>query len=145
MAGASGFTQELAEFICAEMAKGLSLRSICKADGMPAESTVRLWAVSDIGPGFAAQYARAREAQVEALGDDLLEIADDGRNDIGFTEDGVPIVNHDHIARSRLRVDSRKWLMSKIAPKRYGDKVELEHAGKIQVEAVQRSIVDPKG
>jgi hypothetical protein len=80
---------------------------------MPAESTVRQWVVDDRN-GFAAQYTRAREAQMDALAEDLLEIADNEKADV---------------QRSRLRVDTRKWLMSKIAPKRFGDKKTLEHSG----------------
>lgn len=104
-------TPELAALICERMAKGESLRSICRDEGMPAESTVRFWAIED-KDGFAAQYARAREAQMEALAEDIVEIADD--------KTGDP-------QRDRLRVDSRKWIMSKIAPKRYGDRIT--HAG----------------
>lgn len=132
----SDFTPETAALICERMAKGESLRSICRDDGMPAESTVRLWAIDNRGAdaegngGFAAQYARAREAQMDALAEDILDIADDSRNDIRVDQDGKEVVDHELVQRSRLRVDSRKWLMSKIAPKRYGDKVELEHSGK---------------
>lgn len=121
------FTAELAARICAEMATGRSLRSVCSDDGMPAESTVRFWAVED-RDGFAAQYARAREAQMEALGEDLLTISDN--------ESGDP-------QRDRLRVDARKWLMSKIAPKKYGDKLDLEHSGQVRIEKVEWQIVDP--
>jgi hypothetical protein len=119
------FTQELAAHICAEMATGRSLRSICRDDNMPAESTVRLWAIED-RDGFAAQYARAREAQMEALGEDLLDISDD--------KTGDP-------QRDRLRVDARKWLMSKIAPKKYGDKLDLEHSGKVEISRIEHVIV----
>jgi len=110
------------------MAKGRSLRSVCSDEGMPAESTVRFWAIED-RDGFAAQYARAREAQMEALGEDLLAISDN--------EAGDP-------QRDRLRVDARKWLMSKIAPKRYGDKLDLEHSGQVQISRIEHVIVDPK-
>ncbi len=61
---------------------------------------------------------------MEALAEEILEIADDGSNDTYETEDGHEKVNTDVINRSRLRVDTRKWLMSKLAPKKYGDKVE---------------------
>ena len=120
---ASVYTKDLAARICAEMATGKSLRSVCAEDGMPAESTVRLWAVED-RDGFAAHYARAREAQMEALGEDILEIADDTRGDFKKNADGVEVVDSEAIQRSKLRVDARKWLMSKIAPKRYGDRVD---------------------
>jgi hypothetical protein len=99
--------------ILARIAAGLSLRSICAPDHMPAESTVRLWATDDRN-GFAAQYTRAREAQMDALAEDLLEIADGSDPDVN---------------RARLRVDTRKWLMSKIAPKRFGERKAHELSG----------------
>jgi hypothetical protein len=98
------------------------LRSIC-AEGSPAESTVRAWALDDI-EGFAAQYTRAREIGYERLADEILEISDDGSNDTYQTDNGEA-TNHDVIARSRLRVDSRKWMLSKMLPKKYGDKLAI--------------------
>lgn len=58
------------------------------------------------------------------MAEEMLEIADDGRNDTYKDEDGREIANQDVIARSRLRVDARKWLMARMAPKKYGDKIE---------------------
>ena len=80
--------------------------------------------------GFYPQYARARELQMEAWADEIVEISDDGTNDWmerqlrdGKTEE---VLDHEHITRSRLRVDTRKWIMSKLKPGTYGDK--LQHA-----------------
>lgn len=144
------FTQEIADAVCRKMAEGLSLREICRADDMPPESTVRNWAIED-REGFSAQYARAREAQVDRWAEEILEISDDGSNDWmeRQNKDGstFQVVDHEHIARSKLRADTRKWLMSKIAPKKYGDKVMNEHSGPdggpIKTERVERLIVDP--
>lgn len=72
------------------------------------------------------QYARAREAQADKLADDILAIADDGQRDTYIDSDGNERTDQDVIARSRLRVDARKWLASKMAPKKYGDKTESE-------------------
>jgi hypothetical protein len=63
------------------------------------------------------------------MADEIIEISNDGSNDTYTDDDGREHVNQDVIARSRLRVDSRKWLASKLAPKRYGDKVEQIHSG----------------
>jgi hypothetical protein len=63
------------------------------------------------------------------LASQILEISDDGPNDFATTEEGNEVPNHEHIQRSRLRVDSRKWLASKLAPKKYGDKVSTELSG----------------
>lgn len=71
------------------------------------------------------QYARAREAQADAMLEEIMEIADEGTNDTYEDENGNERTNQDVIARSRLRVDARKWAMSKMAPKKYGDKLEL--------------------
>lgn len=109
----TAYTPELAALILNQIAAGTSLRKICEAENMPAESTVRLWATEDRN-GFSAQYTRAREAQMDALAEDLLEIADDDDADVN---------------RARLRVDTRKWLMSKIAPKRFGDRKTHEVSG----------------
>jgi hypothetical protein len=99
---------------------------------MPPESTVRLW-VQDDREGFAAHYARAREVGYQSMADELIEIADDGSNDWmerkrgdGSTEE---VENHEVIGRSRLRVDTRKWLLSKALPKVYGEKIVQEHTG----------------
>ena len=83
-------------------------------------------------PEFVTQYAHARNSQADHFAEEILEIADDGSNDYMTRKQGdieVEVVNHDHIARSRLRVDARKWLMSKMAPKKYGDKVTNELVG----------------
>jgi hypothetical protein len=112
------YTPELADVICSRLADGESLRAICRDDGLPDERTVRGWA-RDADHVFFPQYARAREIAYHAMADDLLEIADDSTGDL----DADGKVNADHIARSRLRVDTRKWMLSKMLPKVYGDKI----------------------
>lgn len=100
---------------------------------MPDERTVRRWYVDDV-EGFAPHYARARDIGLEAMAEDLFDIADDGRNDWTERENErtgqtFTVVDSEHINRSRLRVDTRKWYLSKLAPKRYGDRLALEHGG----------------
>ena len=126
---AKRYTDKIADVICSRLAAGESLNAICKDDGMPAESTVRGWVLDDVN-GFAAKYARAREIQAECLFDEILDISDDGRRDYTEDEDGNPVVNHDHINRAKLRVDARKWFLSKVLPKKFGDKVNHEVTGK---------------
>ena len=116
------FTQKVADAICAELAEGKSLRKICEQADMPPESTVRLWAMDD-AEGFAAQYARARSIGYERLADEILTISDDGLNDTYTDENGNVRTDQDVIGRSMLRVDSRKWMLAKMLPKVYGDKV----------------------
>jgi hypothetical protein len=77
-------------------------------------------------------YARARERQADKLVDDMIAIADDGRNDTFLNDRGERVVDQDVVARSRLRIDARKWLAGKMS-KRYGDKQEVEHKGTMSV------------
>jgi hypothetical protein len=89
-------------------------------------------------PEFSQQYAKAREALLDHWAEEITEIADDGSNDWikREAEEGrVEIkVDAEHINRSRLRVDTRKWLLSKLAPKKYGDKTQVEHSGSVTLE-----------
>lgn len=124
------FAQEIADQICERIACGESLRKICEGEDMPGLSTVFRWLYAN--EAFRDQYTRAREAQQEYLALEILEIADDGSNDTYIDEEGKPRVDHDVIQRSRLRVDTRKWIMSKLAPKKYGDKVDVNHGGQAE-------------
>ena len=119
------YTPELMAEICRRLAEGESLLHICRTAGMPSEGTVRLWVKQD-RDGCAAQYTQARELGYELLADELLEIADDGTND-WIDRDGQRVCDHDHVSRSRLRVDTRKWVLSKMLPKVFGDR--LQHTG----------------
>jgi hypothetical protein len=121
------YTPELAVEICHRLSECGSLREVCRSEDMPDEVTVRRWAVEDRG-GFSAQYAKAREIAYASLAEELLEIADDGSNDWmerNHGEDAVWVTNGEAVARSRLRVDTRKWLLSKVLPKLYGDKLQV--------------------
>ena len=74
---------------------------------------------------FRTKYAHARDMGLDAMADDLLDIADDGTNDWGCDSKGNPKPDIDHIRRSALRVDARKWYLAKLAPKRYGDRLDV--------------------
>lgn len=128
------FGAEVASTICSRIADGESLREICRDDAMPDKATVLRWLGAH--EEFRDQYARAREAQADYFADEILEIADDGSNDwmlrkVG--EEEIEVANHEHISRSKLRVDARKWLMSKMAPKKYGDRTETVLSGSIGI------------
>lgn len=141
------YSEEIAEEICRKLAEGMSLNQICKAENFPAESTVRSWALDDY-KGFSAKYTRARDLGLDALADEVMAIADDGSADMvtRYTEKGseYQAVDQEHIARSRLRFDARRWYLSKLAPKKYGDRTAVEHSGPdgsklvIEVEHVGR-------
>jgi len=125
------YTDELAATICQRMAEGESLRSICEDVDMPGQRTVFRWLCDGEHEEFWQQYARAREMQAEHFAGEIIEIADSSASD-RFTDDkGKVLVDHEVVARDRLRVDTRKWLMARMAPKKYGDK--LQHTGDLTV------------
>lgn len=144
--GQTKYTRIAAQHICERLAQGETLRAICRSENVPPESTVRRWVVDDRN-GFAAQYARARDIGLDAMADELMEVADDARNDYMEREDpnnhGYAL-NGEHVQRSRLRVDSRKWYLSKMAPKRYGERTQHEltgaNGGPIEMDAGERSV-----
>lgn len=126
----SEFSQDVADRICEGIAGGKSLRAMLREDdSLPVSSTIFKWLAAN--QSFAEQYARAREAQADTLFDEILTIADDGRNDTYTDEEGNVRTDQDVIARSRLRVDARKWMAGKLRPKKYGDKLDVEHGGKV--------------
>lgn len=137
MARPSEFGKEVADEICDRLAKGESLRTICqdeKSGWLPSETTVRRWlARGEMEPSseygeFRRQYAHAREMQAEHYADEIIAIADAPN----VTKN--PVTGEAELRdpqRDRLRVDARKWYASKLAPKRFGDKVEVEHSGSI--------------
>jgi hypothetical protein len=147
----SSYTAYVADFILEKLAEGVSLREICREHEItPDESTVRKWALDDV-QGFAARYTRAREIGYHSMADEIFDIADDGRNDwmdrhnerTGQT-DQVP--NQEHMNRSRLRVDTRKWFLSKVLPKIYGDKIAVtgNDGGPLEtITRIERVIVRP--
>lgn len=133
------YNEELAAIICDRLIHGEGLRAICRDDAMPAISTVIDWIKNK--DDFSAQYAKARELQAELLLDEILEIADDSSQDTIDTANGK-IANTEFIARSRLRVDTRKWAMGKMSRK-FSDKVipenitpEKQEAQKVIIEVV---------
>jgi hypothetical protein len=149
MARPSKFTQPLADAICTRIAEGDSLRKICDSDGMPSQSMVFRWLADENYKAFREQYACAREAQADKLAEEILSIADDGENDTYVDENGNTRTDQDVIGRSRLRVDARKWLASKMAPKKYGDKVQQEisgpNGGAVEITGININLVKPSG
>lgn len=123
----SSYSDDMALYICEQLAIGRSLRAICADDAMPDASTVFRWL--DAQPAFREQYARARALQAEHLASEIIEIADDSSGDVRQDADGNVVVDHEHIQRSKLRVDTRKWYASKLAPRVYGDRVMTEVTG----------------
>jgi hypothetical protein len=136
----SEYTQEVADLICEKLCDGESLRAICLSDDMPSRSTVFKW-LND-NQYFSDQYARAKEEQAEALADDIIAIADQ-------YDTAKDTLQPDLIQRAKLRIDSRKWVASKLKPKKYGDKVQSEISGpdggpiEHAVSKIEHTIIDP--
>lgn len=121
--------------ICARMAEGETLSSVCRDPNLPHKSTVLRWAVENAA--WRDRYAKARELMHDEWADQIITISDDGTTDYvlktGRNGHEYMAVDQDHIQRSRLRVDSRKWLLSKLRPGEYGDKVEQVQSGSVTV------------
>lgn len=128
------FTDDIGDLICGLIAEGQSVRKICQLPDMPVISTVMLWVAKGnrgVEPYvlFSEQYARAMDDRTEYWAEEIIDIADNDSEDEIFTEDGKRVQNGEFIARSRLKIDSRKWLMGKLKPKKYGDKITNELIG----------------
>ena len=122
--GQTVYNRKLADQILTRLAEGDGLRKICKPTSMPPESTVRQWVVDD-REGFAAQYARARDIGLDSRAERVPEMARRAR---GKDSAGVQAV--------RVEVDAEKWLLSKLAPKRYGDKLDLNVSGELELKGM---------
>ena len=109
----STYTEEMGNLICDKLTEGVSLRKLCMSDEFPNASTVYVWL--DRFPEFAEKYTRAREAATEDMLEDLLEIADDPKMDA---------------QEKRVRIDTRKWVMGRLKPKKYGDKSTVDVGNK---------------
>lgn len=123
---ASKYTQEIADKICSLVATtSKSMRTICKEVGIDYQTHLN-WFRSH--PEYFDQYARAKEDQSDLLIEEMIEIADDSTKDEEVTETGVRM-NSEFVQRSRIRIDTRKWIASKLKPKKYGDKVDVTTDG----------------
>lgn len=135
---------ETADLICERIAEGFTLRQIAKEIGCTS-AAITTWARED--DGFATRYARAMDLRCERMAEEILEISDDGSNDWMEREiaEGVTatVADHEHIQRSKLRVDSRKWLMAKMMPKKYGDRVSAEVTGADGKDLIPAEATDP--
>lgn len=125
----STYSEEMADKICEEIAQGAALYILCLKDGYPAERTVYQWL--EKRPDFAQKYARARDRQQDRCVDEMIVIADGCRDP----------------NKARIQIDARKWRASKLAPKKYGDKLELgsnpENPLALMIAAVQGTAIVP--
>ena len=126
----SSYNEEVGDHVCAAIVEGATLREIAEELNIN-RCTILSWVHQN--EDFAKKYRIARQMQAECLVDDIMTIANDGTNDYmeretktGGTE---MVINSEHIQRSRLRIDSIKWVAGKFAPRVYGDRVDVNHTG----------------
>lgn len=119
----STYSPKVAEEICERISTGEPLRQICRDEGMPHWTTIYAW--MEAHGDFKLRIARARELGEDAIAQDCLAIADDGRNDTYTDDNGYKRTDHDVIARSKLRIETRLKLLAKWNPRRWGEKVAI--------------------
>lgn len=124
------YNPELADYICERVASGSSLRRACVGDDMPEPSTFNKWCNNN--QALATQYALACMAKAQVWADELVDISDDSTNDYMEIEDDKGhtkrVFDGENMRRTALRVDTRKWYLSKIMPKQFGDAQMLKLA-----------------
>lgn len=109
------YTKKLGNIICKRIEAGKSLRKIVKDKKMPCSSTIFNWLLDEDKKDFLEHYEKAKNIQAENMFDELLEIADEKGKDV---------------MRARLRVDTRKWYLSKVLPKKFGESLDVTSGGK---------------
>ena len=131
------YTKELAEEICDTIAcNSDGIKKLCDArDHWPCEDTIYTWLMKY--SEFSELYAKAKIIQTTVLVDEILEIADNTSQDHIVNDEGKVISNSEWINRSRLRIDTRKWLASKLVPKVYGDRIQNETTLTLHEKAIK--------
>lgn len=122
----SQYTKEMGDRICAELGDGTSIRRICQNEWAPSRTTIYKWLREQ--PDFRKQYALAQLDGAHAWAEEAVDIADDGSNDWMEVHDKDNIgwrFNGEHVQRSKLRVETRKWYAGRMNPKAYGEKVAI--------------------
>jgi hypothetical protein len=127
------FDQAIADEVCERIAKGETLRAICREEGKPGKSKVYNWLDpkhKDYSAEFAGRFACAREKGEDAIAQECLEIADNATNDWMelHSEESANAgykLNGEHVQRSKLRIETRLKLLAKWNPKKYGDKLAI--------------------
>lgn len=116
------YNDELADYTCLVISTHtIGIPRLCaKYKELPSDTAIYEWRIKH--PEFAVKYAQAKLKQAELLAEEILDISDDSSQDFTSKDkDGNPMFNSEAVARCRLRVDTRKWLASKLLPKAYGN------------------------
>lgn len=132
MGGQSKYTPELADAIVEWIAEGKTLRDFCRQEGMPSFRTVYTW--MDDNADFSSRIARARDDGADVIAQECLSIADTPLEGMETKVDGggnvIEVKRSDMLGHRKLQIDTRLKLLAKWNPKKYGDKLDLNHAGK---------------
>jgi len=123
------YSQKLAIEICGEIStNAVGLKKLCtQHENWPSYKVIREWLI--IHEEFRDLYARAKEYQAEILAEEMIDISDYSAEDYIVGDNGKSVLDHEHVQRSKLRIDTRKWVASKLLPKKYGDKIQNEITG----------------
>lgn len=135
------YSEEMADRICTLVAthtEGLP-RLCIKYPDLPSDTVIYEWRIKY--PDFAGKYAQAKLKQAEIFAEEIVCISDDSGLDYKIDDDGKMVFNGEAVARARLRVDTRKWLASKLLPKAYGDRGLVEEL-KSQNDEMMRELVE---
>ena len=145
--------KDIFDSICQRIIEGEAVRNILKDKDMPSMKT--FWDWLDKDEDLVKQYARAKELYAERMFEDIILISDGTGDDILVDEDGKEQVNWNVIQRDKLRSDNRKWVLSKLNPKKYGDRLQLDQNKKDipiteeellkELEKIERRSTNKKG
>lgn len=128
----SDYTKEIADQICNELSEGKSLRKVCESGGMPSKVTIFAWMRKY--PEFLNQYARAKEESADAMNEDLMDLGDEA---INHAYNANPKASSAVVQAVKLKADNLKWVMSKMKPKKYGDKTDITSNGESIVTVIK--------
>lgn len=135
----SEYTKEIGDKICERIASSSdSLRVICHEVGV-SYSSLKRWLLDEVNEDFRTQYARAKEDQADYMCEEMIDIADDNTRDIKKIMKGGQVIEMEDVEvtnRSKLRIETRKWLAGKLKPKKYGEKVQTEHSGTVGIAQI---------
>lgn len=110
------------EYICHEVENGIAVRKACTAF----MSSKKFYSLMEGSEDLRKRYAHACEVRAENMFEEMLEISDSSNADVTISEEGKALVDGEAIQRSKLKIDTRKWMLAKMAPKKYGDKIEVD-------------------
>lgn len=141
MANHAKYSEELFAEIVERLSKGEPLMSICRDKGFH-RSQVTRWRQAK--PEFDAAFLEARDEGFDVIATDCMDIADDGSRDYKPGEQGGYVPDTDHIQRSKLRIETRLKLLAKWDPRRYGERLGVEHSGTMTLEQLVAGSAKPK-